>query len=225
LFLLTSNGPVPAAFTDLLQSRLRAVARRSSGNPAPVSAIQPGSGYAVVITESAAGPGFFPAPRGLAVIGVADAAKAAAALPLLFPPGARTGTGGGTRALATRESFPLAGEFDLWGAAIGPRLFFATDPALIDAAVAVAGTGTTRNPGDPSWAVSTVASLSMEKALPLLRRWGAPLSGYVAANWPEAPDIARDLGLLAAVGTVRVAAGSDGRFDRAAITLTVHDLR
>ena len=65
----------------------------------------------------------------------------------------------------------------------------------------------------------------MEKALPLLRRWSAPLSGLVAANWPEAPDIARDLGLLAAVGTVRVAAGSDDRFDRAAITLAVHDLR
>ena len=65
----------------------------------------------------------------------------------------------------------------------------------------------------------------MEKFLPLLRRWSAPLSGLVAANWPEAPDIARDLGLLAAVGTVRVAAGSDDRFDRAAITLTVHDLR
>ena len=64
----------------------------------------------------------------------------------------------------------------------------------------------------------------MEKALPLLRRWGAPLSGLVLANWPQMPDVARDLGLLAAVGTVRVAAGSDGRFDRAAITLDVHDL-
>ena len=225
LFFLTSREPVPAASTDLLQTRLRAVARRSTGTSAPVAALQPGSGYAVVITDSAAGPGFFPAPRGLVVIGMASAAEAAAALPLLFPPGARTATGGGTRALATRESFPLAGEFELWGAAIGPQLVFATDTSLIDAAAADAGTGATRNPGDPSWAVSTVASISMEKALPLLRRWGAPLSGLVAANWPEAPDIARDLGLLAAVGTVRVAAGSDDRFDRAAITLDVHDLR
>jgi hypothetical protein len=225
LFFLTSRDPVPTALSDLLQTRLRGVARRSTGNSSPVTALQPGSGYAVVITDSAAGPGFFPAPRGLAVIGMTNAAKAAAALSLLFPPGARTGTGGGTRALATRESFPLAGEFELWGAAIGPQLVFATDIALIDAAGADAGTGTTRNPGDPSWAVSTVVSISMEKALPLLRRWGAPLSGFVAANWPAAPDIARDLGMLAAVGTVRVAAGSDDRFDRAAISLTVHDLR
>jgi hypothetical protein len=210
--------------TDLLQTRLRAVARRGTGTSAPVAAIQPGNGYAVVITESAAGRGIFPIPRGLVMIGMTSAAEATRAIPLLFPPGARTGTGGGTRALATRESFPLAGEFELWGAAIGPQLVFATDTTLIDAAAADAGAGTTRNAGDPSWAASTVASLSMEKAQPLLRRWSAPLSGLVTANWPEAPDIARDLGLLAAIGTVRVAAGSDGRFDRAAITLTVHDL-
>jgi hypothetical protein len=163
-------------------------------------------------------------PRGLAVIGTASAAEAANALPLLFPAGARTGTGGGTRALATRESFPLAGEFELWGAAIGPQLVFATDTALIDAATAGSVTGATGNPGDPPWSVGTFASISVEKTLPLLRRWGAPLSGFVAANWPEAPDITRDLGLLAAVDTVRMAAGSDGRFDRAAITIAVHDL-
>ena len=224
LFFLTSRESVPTALTDLLQTRQRAVARRSTGNSAPVTAIEPGSAYAVVITDSTAGPGFFPAPRGLAMIGMASAAEAGRALPLLFPPGARTGTGGGTRALATRESFPLAGEFELWGAAIGRQLVFATDTALVDAAAAAAGTGATRDPKDPSWAVSTVVSISMEKALPLLRRWGAPLSGLVLANWPAAPDIARDLGLLAAVDTVRVAAGSDDRFDRAAITLTVHDL-
>jgi len=225
LFLLTSNEPVPTAFADLLQTRRGAVARRSTGTSAPVAAIRTGSGYAVVITEGAAGPGFFPAPRGLVVVGMASEAEAARTLPLLFPPGARTGTGGGARALATRESFPLAGEFELWGAAIGPKLVFATDTSLIDAAAADADTGSTRSPGDPSWSVNTVASISMEKVLPLLRRWGAPLSGFVAARWPEAPDIARDLGLLAAVGTVRVAAGSDDRFDRAAITITVNDLR
>lgn len=225
LFFLTSRDPAPSALTDLLQSRLIAVARRNTGKSASVAAIQPGSGYAIVITDSAAGPGFFPAPRGLAVIGMASAAEAAAALPLLFPPGARTGSGGGTRALATRESFPLAGEFELWGAAIGNQLIFATDTSLIDAATAETGTGTIRNPGDPSWPASTVASISMEKALPLLRRWSAPLSGLAAANWPQAPDVARDLGLLAAVDTVRVSAGSDDRFDRATIAFTVHDLR
>jgi hypothetical protein len=223
LFLLTSSEPVPSVLTDLLQTRQRAVARRSAG--ASTTAIQPGSGYAVVIAESAGGPGLFPIPRGLAVIGMPSAAKAAETLPLLFPPGARTGTGGATKALTTRESIPLAGEFELWGAASGRRLIFATDTALIAAAAADTGGGTARNPGDPSWPVSTVASISMEKFLPLLRRWGAPLSGLVAANWPEAPDIARDLALLAAVGTVRAAAGTDDRFDRAAITITVHDLR
>jgi hypothetical protein len=189
------------------------VARRSTGTSSPVTLLQPGSGYAVVITDSAAGPGFFPAPRGLAVIGMASAAKAAAALSLLFPPGARTGTGGGTRALATLESFPLAGEYELWGAAIGPQLVFATDVALIDAAVADAGTGTTRNPGDPSWAVSTVASISMEKALPLLR-WGAPLSGLSPRTAGGAGHRARSR--PARYGRdVRVAAGFDDRFDRA----------
>ena len=225
LFLLTSREPVPTAFADLLQTRRSAVARRSAGTSAPVAAGQPGSGYAVAITDSAEGPGFFPTPRGVVVIGMASAAEAARTLPLLFPPGARSASGGGTRALATRESFPLAGEFELWGAAIGPQLVFATDTALIDAAATDAGSNAARNHEDPSWAVRTVATISMEKALPLLRRWGAPLSGLVAASWPEGPDIARDLGLLGAVGTVRVVAGSDGRFDRAAVTLDVHDLR
>ena len=153
-----------------------------------------------------------------------SAAEAARALPLLFPPNARSAAGAGTRALTTRESFPLAGEFDLWGAAVGPNLVFATETALIDAAAADAGSGTPRDPADPAWPVSAIASVSMEKALPLLRRWGAPLSGLVAARWPQAPDLSRDLALLAAVGTVRLAAGSDDRFDRAAITLTLHDL-
>ncbi len=148
LFLLTSNGPVPTDLTDLLQTRLRAVARRSPGPSAPASAIRLGSGYAVVVTDSAAGHGFFPVPRGLVVIGTSSASEAAHALPRLFPPGARTGTGGGTRALATRESFPLAGGFEFWGAAIGRQLVFATDTALIDAAVAVPDNGATRNLSD-----------------------------------------------------------------------------
>jgi len=224
LFLLTSNEPVPTDLTDLLQTRRRAVARRGTGTAAPATGIQPGSAYAVVISDGSAGSGFFPVPRGLVAIGMASAADADAALPLLFPPGARTGTGGGVRALATRESFPLAGEFELWGAAIGRHLVFATDTTLLDATTAGAAGGAAAHPGDPSWSVNTVASLSMEKALPLLRRWSAPLSGLVLANWPEAPDIARDLGLLAAVGSVRAAAGSDDRFDRAAVTITVHDL-
>jgi hypothetical protein len=225
LFLLTSREPVPSAFADLLQNRRSAVARRNAGASAPVDAIQPGNGYTVVITDSAGEPGIFPAPRGIVMIGMPSASEAARALPLLFPPGARTAAAGGTRALVTRESFPLAGEFELWGAAIGPQLVFATDTSLIDAAAAEPDSAATRDRADPAWPVSAVAAISMEKFLPLLRRWGAPLSGLVAANWPEAPDITRDLGLLAALGSVRMAAGSDDRFDRAAITLDVHDFR
>ena len=225
LFLLTSGEPAPTALTDLLQTRLRAVAKRSRSTATQQAAIRPGSGYAVVITDSVVGPGFFPTPRGVVVIGMADAAEAASALPLLFPPGARSATSGGTRALATRESFPLAGEFEFWGAAVGPQLVFATDTSLIDAAVADPGTVATPRPEDQTWTASSVATISMEKLLPLLRRWGPPLSGLVAASWPDGPDVTRDLGLLAAVGTIQVTAGSDSRFARAAITLNLHDLQ
>jgi hypothetical protein len=224
LFMVTSRDPVPSALADLLQARRNAVVKRSPGRPAPATAIQPGNGYAVLITDGTGGTGLFPAPRGVVVIGMGSAAEAARALTQLYPPGARTAAGGGTQALATRESFPLAGEFELWGAAVGPQLVFATETSLIDATVAEPDAVTTPGPGDPSWTVGTVASLSMEKLLPLLRRWGAPLSGLVEASWPQGPDVVRDLGLLAAVGTVRVTSGSDVRFDRAAVTLTVHDL-
>ena len=223
LFFLASREPVPAALTDLLQNRRSAVAKRSAG-ASTAAPIQPTSGYAVVITESAGDAGFFPAPRGLVLIGMASAAEAARALALLYPPGARAAAAGGTQALATRESFPLAGEFELWGAAIGPHLVFATDTSLIDAAAADAGHDTAHAGNGPSWAVSALATISMDKALPLVQRWSAPLSGLLAARWPQGPDIARDLGLLAAIGTVRVAAGSEEHLDRAAITLTVHDL-
>jgi len=225
LFMVTSSDPVPTAFADLLQGRLKAVAKRTPGMSAPATPIQTGNGYAVVITDGTGGTGFFPVPHGVVVIGMGSAAAAARTLPLLYPAGARTAAGGGTRALATRESFPLAGEFELWGAAIGPQLVFATETSLIDAASADPGAVAAPRPDDPSWTVGAVATISMEKLLPLLRRWGAPLSGLAAASWPEGPDIVRDLGLLAAVGTVQMTAGSDVRFDRAAITLTVHDLR
>lgn len=225
LLLLASSEPVPSVLADLLQARRDAVARRSAATAAPEPALRPGNGYAVVVTDSAGGTGLFPAPRGLVLVGMPSSAESSRVLPLLFPPGAREATGGGTRALATRESFPLAGQFDLWGAAIGPQLVFATDPSLFDAVRADTGTAADRPSERASWPVSTVAAVSMEKALPLLKRWGAPLSGLVAAKWPDSPGVARDLGLLAAVGTVRVAAGSDDRFDRAAITLDVHDLR
>jgi hypothetical protein len=226
LFFFASRDPVPLPLADLLQDRSRAVARREPPRTSPEAAIRPGSGYALVITENAGGSGLLPAPRGILVVGMGSAGEAARSLPLLFPHGARTAAAGGTRALATRESFPLAGEFELWGAAIGPRLVFATDTALIDAvsAAEVEGNPKDRSVPEPGWQVRALAAISMEKALPLLRRWAAPLSGLMAARWPEAPDISRDVELLAALGDVRVIAGSDDRRDRAAITLQLRDL-
>ncbi len=227
LFFFASREPIPEPLADLLQARRRAVALRSAG-PSPGAAdLRPGRGYAVVITSSAGGSGLFPSPRGLVAIGMASEPAAAAALRLLFPPGARSTVAGGSRAMATRESFPLAGEFDLWGAAVGTRVVFATDTSLIDAVAADPGTAATDDPGtaEPAWRVTTIAAISMEKAVPLLRRWAAPLSGLIAARWPEAPPLERDLELLSAVSTVRIAAGADERRDRAAITLQLRDLR
>ena len=225
LFLLSSRGPVPSAITDLLQTRRRLVVRRNPGSSQEVPPFPQGDGFAVVLTEGAGGSGLFPAPRGLVMIGMPGAGESASTLASLFPPDARTATAGGTRALATRESFPLAGEFEFWGAAIGSQLVFATETALIDAATGTPAAETGRQSGDPSWTVDAVASLSMEKALPLLQRWSAPLSGLAAVRLPDAPDVTQDLALLGAVGTVRMSAGSDDRYDRAAITLTLHDLR
>ena len=226
LLFFASRDPVPSAVADLLQTRLRAVARQQPAPASPGAGIRPARGFALAITDSAGGSGLFPAPRGLLVIGMGSAEEAARSLPLLFPRGSRTAAAGGTRAFATRESFPLAGEFELWGAAVGPRLVFATDTTLIDAAAADTGEGKAVDPPvpEPGWQVRAVAAISMEKALPLLQRWAAPLSGLMAARWPTAPDVSRDIDLLAALGTVRVAAGSDGRRDRVAITLRLRDL-
>jgi hypothetical protein len=155
-------------------------------------------------------------------------AEARAALPLLFPPGARSATAGGVTALASRESIPLAGELDLWGAAVGSTLVFATDTGLIAAAAGTGGgeAGATAAvlPGAPDWRIDAVAEVSMEQALPLLRRWGPPLSALLAARFPSIPDLTRDLDLAAAVRTVRVIVGSDEKRQRALITLHLRDL-
>lgn len=226
LFFFASREPVPALLLDLVQTRRRAVARQGPGSSSPLTALRPGRGYAVAVTGSTGGGGLFPSPRGLVVVGMADAPAAAEAVRLLFPPGARSAAAGGTRALSTRESFPLAGEFELWGAAVGTRIVFATDTSLIDAVAADPGAGAAAGPvvAEPGWRVTSVAAISMEKAVPLVRRWAAPLSGLLAARWPGAPPLERDLELLSAVSTVRVAAGTDDRRDRAAITLHLHDL-
>jgi len=211
--------------------RGRAVARRlpwrrlATDLHAPAPGILPERGYAVALTGSTAETGLFPTPQGVVVVGMTGAAEAGRALPSLFPPGAREAAAAGTRALSTRESFPLTGEFQLWGAAVGRNLVFATDSALIDLASDDPARPLADEAAAPPWRVSTLAAISMEQALPLLRRWGVPISGLVAARWPAAPDLTRDIDLLAAVRTVRVTAGADTRRRRVAITLTVGDLR
>jgi hypothetical protein len=159
------------------------------------------------------------------MLGMADAAAAEHALAQLFPADALSAPVGSTVARATRESFPLAGEFELWGAAAGPRLLFATDTALIAAAAGDApAVERDRTVPDPAWRVDALASVSMTKALPLVRRWAAPISGLIGARWPRAPQLTDDLDLLGAIRTVRVVGGSDARFERAAVTVQVGDL-
>lgn len=225
LLFFSSREPPPPALLALLRDRQHAVSLRRGTSSPPARVLQPAPGYALSLTGADGGSGLFPAPQGLLIFGMADAAAAGRALPLLFPPGARTARLGSTLALATRESFPLAGEFELWGATDGPRLVFATDASLIAAVTEGTGPVTADDRRrEPDWRVSSLASVSMTKALPLLRRWSAPLSGLIGARWPEAPQAAADIDLLAAVRTVRLVAGSDGRFERAAITLDVGDL-
>ena len=225
LFFLSSRAGIPPPLLDLLRTRQRAVAARTGSASLP-AAIAPGTGFALALTGTATGSGLLPSPQGFVVIGMASAGAAREALPLLYPPGARTAAAGGARALATRESVPLAGDFDLWGAAIGPRLIFATDTALIDALAKDADAAPTADSrqGDPAWRVAAVAAISLEKAQPLLRSWSAPLSGLFSARWPRGPEIASDVALIAAVRTVRATVGSDGRRDRAAITVNLRDL-
>ena len=223
LAFISSRTDPPGFLIDLLQERLWTAARRGAAARAE-SPVSPAGGYALALTEGAAGKGLLPAPRGLIAIGMKDAFAARAALPRLFPPGARSAPAGAVTALASRESIPLAGSFDLWGAAIGQDLVFATDTGLIEAAgQAAAMPGASREEA-PGWQVDTVAALSVEQALPLLRRWVPPLSGLIAARWPGIPDLTRDLELLAAVRSVRVTVGSDDRRDRALATILLRDL-
>jgi hypothetical protein len=229
LAFLSSRQPVPAPLIDLLHDRLRAAARRRGG-AGPEPTVAPGRGFAVVVTESAGGSGLLPVPQGLIALGLRGDAAARDLLPLLFPPGARSASTGGVTALASRESIPLAGEFDLWGAADGPSLLFATDPGLLAAAIGSGGAGgdaaiAEALPQAPDWRVDAIAEISMEKALPLLRRWAGPLSALLAARWPEAPDLTRDLDLAAALRTVRAVVGSDGKRDRSLVTLDFRDLK
>lgn len=222
LLFLSSRLDAPPAFGDLLRERQRLAAARSGAAAGPP--LVPKDGFAFALTGAAPGAGLIPAPRGLLAIGMGSDAAARAALPQLFPRGARSSTVGGLTALASRESIPLAGDFELLGAAVGPLLVFATEPALLSAVAGASAPAGAAEAPDKAWRVDTVAEFSVEQTLPLLGRWATPLSGLVSARWPDAPDISRDLALLGAVRTVRATVGTDGRRDRALVAVHVRDL-
>ncbi|HEY6000953.1 MAG TPA: hypothetical protein VI078_16830 [bacterium] len=215
-------GPPPAFLADFLAERAAAVARRQGVAGAWLPAL--GDGFALAIT-SVEEAGLFPRPHGLLAIAMRDGAAAQEALRRLFPPDARSATAGrwGT-ALSTRESLPLAGEFDLWGAAAGGRLVLATQPALIEAlGPDAAPTGAV--PALPAGAaLESVSAIDVARLLPAVRRYAAPVAGLLRARQRGLPDVARDLELIAAVRTAGVAAGWTQAGSRSRITLAVGDL-
>jgi hypothetical protein len=127
--------------------------------------------------------------------------------------------------LSTRESLPLAGEFELWGAAAGDRLVLATRQALIEGLAASApGNGTAPAAAARDRPLDAVTTINVTKLLPALRRYAPPLSGLLRARLRGAPDVSRDLELLAAVRAIAVTTGSSPAGPLSRITLEVGDL-
>jgi hypothetical protein len=224
LLFYAARGPLPEAAAGLLEARRDLVAARG-GRPRPPrgsAALGLGAGFALAVTESETTQ-LLPVPRGIAVVAMKDAAAARAALPELFPSGARTARAGRFDAVATRESIPLAGEYDLWGAAVGGDLVFATGTDLI-AALAAEGAGGAPALPEPGWAADAVAVVSVEKALPLLRRYAPVLAAMLSARYRGVPDLGHDLQLLGAVRTVTAVAGAAEGGSRMLLTLQLRDL-
>jgi hypothetical protein len=145
--------------------------------------------------------GLFPRPQGILTVGMRDEEAARGALRQLFPAGARSASGTWGQMLETRESLPLAGEFELWGAAAGSRLVLATQRALIEGLPATAP-GSARASAAPRGedrAIDTVTTVNVTKLLPVLRRYAPPLAGLLRARYRGLPDLSRDVELLAAV--------------------------
>lgn len=225
LFLYSRRGASPPLVGEWLENRAQAVARRDG---AAVGAFPPlGEGFGLVLTEGA-GNGPLPQPRGLVIVGMPDPAAAATALRLLYPRGSRSGDVGGLEVISTRESLPLLEPFELWGAAAENQLVFATDSGLmVGLRPGSGGERAAATMPDPAaalgdgWRVEAVAAVSMEKALPLLRRYALPLSGLLRARSENVPDLPRDLELLGAIRAVTVYTGSrpEGSLTRVRITI------
>lgn len=222
LFFHAAAGSPPLPLVDLIEQRAAAVARRG-GQPAPPLPPR-GRGFALAVTGAAEG-GLFPRPQGILAVGMRDPGAARQALRLLFPPGARSAAGRWGEALSTRESFPLAGEFELWGTAAGDRLVLATDRALLEALDSGAAPGD--GPGDaadPGFRpLDSVTTLDLARLLPALRRYAAPLSGLLSARY-GLPDVSRDFDLLAAVRSVAVITGASPAGFVSRTTLELGDL-
>jgi hypothetical protein len=207
---------------DLIEDRAAAVARR--GGPAAQAKPALGRGFALAVTAVADG-GLFPRPDGVLAIGMRDADAARQALQLLFPPGVRSATGRWGTALATRESLPLAGDFELWGAALEDRLVLATRLPLIEGlAAAPPGRDDEAAPAADGRALDSVTTLNVTKLLPALRRYAPPLAGLVRARFRGAPDVSRDLELLAAARSIAVTTATSPAGILSRVTLDVGDL-
>ncbi len=221
LFFSTGNA-LPPPLARLLAQRAADVARFDRADAAPQ--FPPlGSGYAFAVT--AAAEGLFPLPEGLVAVRMRDEQAARAALRMLYPAGARTAPSRWGTALATRESLPLAGEFELWGAAAGATLLFATRASLLEA---LEKSAHDQNRGaafvpDAAWPFDTVTTLNAARALPLLRRYAAPLTGLARARYPGSPDLGSDLALLQALRSVAVISGTSDHGTLARITVDVGD--
>jgi hypothetical protein len=126
---------------------------------------------------------------------------------------------------STRESLPLAGEFELWGAAAGDRLVLATQRALIEGLAAAPGrVGGPVDAAAGGRPLDSITTLNPTKLLPALRRYAPPLAGLLRARYRGAPDVSSDLELLAAVRAIAATTGSSGAGTLLHITLDVGDL-
>jgi hypothetical protein len=228
LLLHTRRNAPPPLVAELLAARAQAVARRDG--TAAVELPPLGDGFGLVVTDSVDNAPF-PLPRGVVLVGMQSPAAAGETLRRLFPRTARSRDIVGSTAYTTRESLPLAGSFDLWAAAAGRFLLFASDAALLEeAARAAAGGGPSAGGVDPGallgsgWQADAYTELTVGKAMPIARRYAPVLTGWLQARFGSAPDLGCDVELLRAIRSVTVATGTGADGSLARVRLSLADL-
>jgi hypothetical protein len=113
----------------------------------------------------------------------------------------------------------------LWGAALEDRLVLATQLPLIEGlAAAPPGRDGEAAPAADGRALDSVTTLNVTKLLPALRRYAPPLAGLVRARFRGAPDVSRDLELLAAARSISVTTATSPAGILSRVTLDVGDL-